>query len=329
MACRSRSRGLTLIELLVVLAILITLATVAVTAGEGLVDQSRYEKTLTSLEAVEEAILGDPKLRDGQGRERVTGFVADIGRLPRLLDTSAGRALSELWLRDPLDPIYPLYGPQSAPGDGDVSVFCGWRGPYLRLPSDLSQLLDGWGRPFRVKDADDGSEVEDVETPIGGLFSLGSDDASGGSSYAADLERVWAQGSGSSPVALRHQGHVSVRVVGDFSDLDDADDPAYYAVVRVYGPEHGHPATLGQLTSGGASITKGAPAVTLGPFTISSGPRWVRAYLTKQNPQGVDGDAELDSSTASDLHRSDILQVVVPRGAVLPDLELRLRVRVP
>jgi prepilin-type N-terminal cleavage/methylation domain-containing protein len=157
-----RRAGLTLVELLVVLAILAIMTTMAVTATNTLVDQARYDATQRTLQSIDEAIVGPPNSREPDGSLLISGFVADIGRVP-LAVVDAGdpdeayKRLRELWL--PVGAV-PAYGPQNATQAGTpdggpadiVPIRCGWRGPYVRLsPASTGavQLIrDGWGNPF-------------------------------------------------------------------------------------------------------------------------------------------------------------------------------------
>ena len=119
-----RRAGLTLVELLVVLAILAIMTTMAVTATNTLVDQSRYDATQRTLLSIEEAVLGPANAREADGTLIVGGFVADVGRLP-LAVVDAGdpdgafKQLRELWLPG----VMPAYGIQqvvvpATPPDG-------------------------------------------------------------------------------------------------------------------------------------------------------------------------------------------------------------------
>jgi prepilin-type N-terminal cleavage/methylation domain-containing protein len=131
-------RGFSLVELLVVLTILAVLTTIAVQSTSGVVEQQRFEATQKTLEQVRLAIIGD-----AQSTNAVTGFVADMGRLPLSLD--------EL-LTPPSDAV--PFGLQAAPAPhSNVMVPHGWRGPYVRLPvgslpQGMTQLRDGWGAVF-------------------------------------------------------------------------------------------------------------------------------------------------------------------------------------
>ncbi len=86
-------RGFTLVELTVVLLLITLLASVAVRETAELGFQTRYEQTKERLEMIKQAILGNPKLVIN-GQQAVSGFVADMGRLPmsvrELIDINAG-----------------------------------------------------------------------------------------------------------------------------------------------------------------------------------------------------------------------------------------------
>jgi prepilin-type N-terminal cleavage/methylation domain-containing protein len=179
--------GLTLIELLVVLVILVILTTVAITATSQVIDQGRYDATQRTLQNIQDAILGPPNQRGPDGSPLVTGFVADMGRLPTPVfggGIIVGDPLRELW--DPLAVAAntgTAYGPQSMPTmniysatsiyllsnvwppglpapspppavtpttvQATASLSCGWHGPYLQLGTgSAGRLLDGWGNPF-------------------------------------------------------------------------------------------------------------------------------------------------------------------------------------
>ena len=88
---------MTLVELLVVLAILALLTTVAVTSTDVLLSQGRYDATTRTLTGIQEAVLGLDHGRQPDGTTIVSGFVADMGRLPVCTSADATVGLSELW----------------------------------------------------------------------------------------------------------------------------------------------------------------------------------------------------------------------------------------
>lgn len=172
---RCGERGLTLLELLLVVLILAALAGSAVAFLEGAEDHASFEDTRARLAAVRRAVAGRPG-DSVNGQPLVSGFVADLGRLPS--------SLQELLERGTL----PAWGVDPATGQG-----AGWRGPYLepRVERDASgaavrTFRDGWrnagGPPlhgwkrFEASDADGTLLLE----------SPGADGAPGGTGYAAD-----------------------------------------------------------------------------------------------------------------------------------------------
>ena len=165
-------RGFTLVELTVVLLLISLLATVSMRETAEFNFQTRYEQTRERLEMIKQAILGNPKqLINGQ--QVVSGFVADMGRLPfnlrELLTqcsdgisiTQANCATNGFAWQPSLTTIgscatgagiiYNTQADCSLAGGTSWLAFisAGWRGPYLSLsgsPSSSDALTDGWGR---------------------------------------------------------------------------------------------------------------------------------------------------------------------------------------
>ena len=121
----------------------LVLATVAVQSLAPVVDQAKFEATQRSLGQIRAAIVGPDDV--GATGDPVTGFVADMGRLPVSLDEL-------LTVTSVVDA--PTFGLQAAPAPygndpvSPVTIPRGWRGPYVRLPVGGTQLLDGWGQAF-------------------------------------------------------------------------------------------------------------------------------------------------------------------------------------
>jgi hypothetical protein len=150
-ACRM---GLTLAEMLIVLLILSVLTLVAVQSMQPMAEQARYEATRTTLDRTEEAIMGPEGMRQTDGTPILSGFVADVGRLPMLLpDAPPGFELAELWNPASLLATSFPYGVRAGPANFDgedfrlIRIPCGWRGPYLQPTAGLG-LRDGWGKPL-------------------------------------------------------------------------------------------------------------------------------------------------------------------------------------
>ncbi|CCE22179.1 type II secretion system protein [Methylotuvimicrobium alcaliphilum] len=157
-APKRRQRGLTLVELTVTLLILTVLATIAIRSTNDLGFQVRYEQTKERLEMIRNAILGNPRLIIN-GQQAISGFVADMGRLPVNIreliqrkgdcDVDAGDVseteclgLSGTWNPDAWNsnPVTRIHS---------TGLRYGWNGPYLNIsgnPADEYAFTDGWGR---------------------------------------------------------------------------------------------------------------------------------------------------------------------------------------
>lgn len=169
---RTERPGLTLIELLVVLTILAVMTVVAVSLTDSVIDQGRYDVTKRTLNGLNDAVLGDPGLTDADGSRLLSGFRADVGRLPLAVGSDPATQLAELW-SNPRG--LPPYGPHAA-ADPEVVLFGGWRGPYLRLGSQTTGqpvlLRDGWGQPFELLGVDLATPVA-ADQPVAMVRSKG------------------------------------------------------------------------------------------------------------------------------------------------------------
>lgn len=247
-------RGLTLIELLVVLLILAVLAGAAFQATTGVVDQSRYEATQQLLTTVESAVLGQPDLRDDTGAVMVTGFVADLGRLPHAIEVEAGEplVLEELWRKPEMTETFELRTPA---GDQQVRLATGWRGPYVRLGVGGQELLDGWGRRPRLLQADHATATQ-ADEPVDILRSYASDGAFGitdADTYSEDLSVTLGQRTADPAETARHLASVHGQVTVRDNSGDLVTPPTdTVIVVRLYGPSplgDGQLVTLAQFTA--------------------------------------------------------------------------------
>ena len=117
--------GLSLIELLVVVTILSALALSTLALVDNTDDQFRYDDTKIRLEKVRSAILGPQGVAVGN-QLVVSGFVADIGRLPNNLEELVERGALPSWGLDPT-----------------TGVEAGWRGPYLAVLPDVTGQKHG------------------------------------------------------------------------------------------------------------------------------------------------------------------------------------------
>jgi prepilin-type N-terminal cleavage/methylation domain-containing protein len=276
MTPRTRHPGFTLLELLVVLVILTILTLVAVHTVDGLQDQTRYDATQRTLGEVEEAVLGPGAVRQPDGSLLITGFVADMGRLPSVPGGApVGTELSELWLRGGL----AAFSFQTADVDGAVRIGTGWRGPYLRLPLGATELRDGWGN-FHVLT----TETSGSLTLVREVSSLGANNAPDAVPPAAPYDGDLAVGFAND----RFQGAISVNVFD--TDADGKLVPITTGVrLRCFVPDG----------NGGVEIRAAAAGEVFGGVPV--GLRVVRAYKAAS-------DADITGSTV----RTTPVSVVVP-----------------
>lgn len=170
-------KTLTLIELLVVLTILVMLSTLAISAIGEKESQARYEKTIQTFQALEQAIVGLEVTENPEWIDyRNTDYVSTLGNPPRLLEN--------LWINPGLQP----FGRQTATDGSGATLYCGWRGPYLRLAVGTDTLVDGWGNSFEFLDQN-GTVISPLgSAPMEMIRSLGGKQNVGGSgSYQEDL----------------------------------------------------------------------------------------------------------------------------------------------
>jgi len=125
------------------------------------------------LKNIEEAILGVPNERDADGTLIIRGFVADMGRLPRVvIDSTTHQAtLEELWL----NPGNHRFTQQPAPQDPSIIIGAGWRGGYLANIDAQIGLQDGWGRAFDLLQGDGITLADQGGQDIRVLRSRGAD----------------------------------------------------------------------------------------------------------------------------------------------------------
>lgn len=117
-----RSGGFTLIELVIVIVIAGVLVTVALRGGRSISETTKLEETRQELDALAQAIAGNPALHNN-GIRSDFGYVGDIGALPLSLDNL-----------------------HTNPG-----AFATWRGPYIEnrfVQTSDDFKVDAWGVPY-------------------------------------------------------------------------------------------------------------------------------------------------------------------------------------
>ena len=292
--------GFTLIELLVVLAILAALSLVALRSTVGLQDRTRFESTARALENAQNAILGSDN--GSPGDIEGGGFLADMGRLPDFSNVDPAQRLIELW-RAPSGVAANHLATDT--DDLEVRLSCGWRGPYLRLPtgrdpSTTNALEDGWGFPITVR--------FDALASRWQLISPGSDDVlDAGSESAADIPLSLPSG-----IELA-QLSGSVNVLHPPSSL-----PSWNVLVFAFEPDP----TTGNLRvvqedadtdALGAAATPATFHFNFVTNVLSPGPRLIRAYLF---PAGS------ATPRVSAVQKSAALALVLLHGAQVVELTI-------
>jgi prepilin-type N-terminal cleavage/methylation domain-containing protein len=150
---RMRNKGFTLIELMMVLTIMAVVSTVLLKSMSGLQDQSRYDQTVERVNQIKKAIVNTQTIN---GVTVVTGFVADMGRLPNNLRELVDNSLASnpLWANGICSAsTYTTQiscttnGASWTPYNANLNV--GWNGPYIQISNDPSKpdaFTDGWGK---------------------------------------------------------------------------------------------------------------------------------------------------------------------------------------
>jgi type II secretory pathway pseudopilin PulG len=306
--------------MVVVVGILVILASLAVRSMDGVDQQTRFETTQRTMQNVSDAVLSVG--RDADGSSLISGFIADMGRLPRAYGTDPNTQLQELWSNpgkfQPLAVRTPV-GPAGDPCDPEVLLATGWRGNYLRLGVGQSNLRDGWGKAFVLSFV--GSEMG-----ITSILSLGADGSPGSpvppGAYDRDVA-IQLGAASASPGADPSKAAITGRVfridpkTGQVRDPNSAEGKV---TVLLFGPD---PKTGGLAIHPWPITSKAPPTTQPVPFSVSysfpdeaPGPRVIRAY------QGVPAPAtpKLWSSIPV---RSVPVRVMLQPGQQPKDLYLR------
>jgi prepilin-type N-terminal cleavage/methylation domain-containing protein len=289
----TKRRGFSLLEMVVVLAILAALATVALRAVTGTQSEGRYQQSTRSLSDIRDAIVGPSNLRGPDGGPIVSGFVADIGRLPNVL-VSPSDPLPLLSTPQAGDPFNELLQQNSIPPfafvsgniDSSVQVGVGWQGPYVRLGVGPTYIRDGWGHSLQY-------------TPGGvGAVTTITSTGSGGSDTYGQPVTVTLPGNGIGAPYATLSGQVSMNIATDASPSPNAGNQSGPAPNITYSGPPGSTTPVAQavniwvcyfgpdLTATGHPVAEIAQQVT-GPnwqftFTgskITIGPRVLKVYV--------------------------------------------------
>lgn len=184
----SKKNTMTLIELVIVLAILSSLATMAISGADKMLANKRLNDTIRRGKIIYEAIHGDGL--------QTSRFISDMGRLPLVTSTSEGKLLQELWILpnsnikfssvawvpSPIDQKWDddindgYVKDTDLPINNDLTLYCGWRGPYINVGDQANyRLYDGFGNDWKILDKNGNIIPPVIGTQIYGVASLGKD----------------------------------------------------------------------------------------------------------------------------------------------------------
>jgi len=165
----NKTQGFTLVELLVVMLVLVALSSITLDFTQDFAFQGRYEVTKDRYDKIKRAIIGRPDVLIN-GQPDISGFVADMGRLPRNIqellvqnycmpdykisdNTVDGRPVAYMTNKAWCIGAYPSATVQwveqtawVAPAANSLSY--GWRGPYITSQNadyEANAFSDGWG----------------------------------------------------------------------------------------------------------------------------------------------------------------------------------------
>lgn len=159
---------MTLLEMVVVLAILVAVTTLAIRVTSDLINEAKYDTTKKTLDSFRVAVIGNPASVGSGAAPQISSFAADLGRLPRAVQSGANLTLSELFSRGSDTNFQFIVSTEAntqlvwdtsvqgstalnrgiSSGTVSVQVPVGWRGPYL-YPSTLTTFVDGWGKSLQ------------------------------------------------------------------------------------------------------------------------------------------------------------------------------------
>jgi len=306
------SKGFTFSEILVVVAIMGIVTSVAIKNMGKSDDRANYEESLTELQELSKAIVGDENARSN-GERTSFGFVGDIGGLPSTLDDLVSRgSLTVSTL------------------DTSKQLAYGWMGPYLESPfssggSDFK--TDGWGNAYIYSTTQ--YVLAPGDTVVAKISSLGADGTVGGTGYDSDL------------FVEIMKDLVKSNVTGCVSDV--MGDPVVNATIRVYEPDgNGLLTSKNDLTDGTGcytvtSVSQGIRAITIQPASgiESEGYRSIfgRSFVTLPDiaglgtiilvgipatagPNGEDLDFDIQNKLGEDITIDDFSVVYTPFDGV-------------
>jgi prepilin-type N-terminal cleavage/methylation domain-containing protein len=208
-----KQTGFTLIELMVVLAILAATATIALRTASSLQNQGRYQQTTRELNNIQSAIGGPSSSGVPNGNSLVSGFVADLGRLPNAYVSSNDPGDANGYL-DPLNELLSQNSSMPTPQfyssntDNSVNIWVGWQGPYVQVGAGPSYIRDGWGYSLHCYDASGNQITAKLNTavpntPIAQIASWGASDN-------VDVNHVGTAVGTGAPLQYNYNDNVSI-----------------------------------------------------------------------------------------------------------------------
>lgn len=142
--------GFTLLEMLLVLFLVGLMASATLMLTDNIEDQSKYEETKHRMDMIRKAIIGDPT-RTVNGGSEISGFVADMGRLPECIAELLALGAEKVPVTVPKTYDSPCDADKTITTwslDDNTGIGFGWRGPYIQvLPERNGDLRfrDGYG----------------------------------------------------------------------------------------------------------------------------------------------------------------------------------------
>lgn len=159
---RFKTRAFTLIEVLLAIILLSLVGIGSVSVVDRFMDQDRFESTISEMDKIREACIGNANQTEG-GKRTSFGFLGDIGAIPTAAQGIAGLITN---------PTLPAWANSAA-----VRIGLGWNGPYLSAgDSDADFTRDAWGTAYLYCPA--------VATPM--IRSCGGNATCGGAGTCAD-----------------------------------------------------------------------------------------------------------------------------------------------
>lgn len=337
-------RGFTLIELLVVVAVLSSVALLAFGVASEDRAQLRYNDTRVRLNQLERAILGRLGPADAAS---VGGFVGDNGELPTSIaqllaaDTGWSTQAAQKPIFDPVPDGSSCEnngGSETTLADSSALLIKGHRTNYLGGAAFNGRLRDGWGNESSTDDASNFGWSVSTDSSARSLTitSLGADNASDGSDFAADVARTIAAGEWLVPI-----GGWSVSVA-NYSSIDiPANTFSASLLVFHNDASGGHwrrystPSNDVCLGAYGSSTTTCSKSITLSfsagcsPTDSTAGhdkiPQGRHLLVLVKDSDGVWNSGDAVYFASSPTTRPIATQITAVAGMALPEARLEIR----